>query len=102
MSKRQAELQAALEAILAEPYGCCFCDSGKLRNSDKQHDPACGFAMARKALAICEVCDGSGQVSSKDPNRDKAWMIPCPECRSRRRREGLLSELNRNRHDCAR
>ncbi len=43
-----------LRAILAEPYGCPFCDSGKLRtegNPAKDHDPTCGFAMARAALA---------------------------------------------------
>ena len=42
-----ADLKAALDAILAEPHGCVFCDSGKLRNPEKDHDPTCGFAMAR-------------------------------------------------------
>lgn len=40
----------ALRAILAEPHGCQFCDSGKLRNSEKPHDPNCGFLQASEAL----------------------------------------------------
>lgn len=40
----------ALEAILADPYGCPFCDSGKLRGT-KPHDANCGFKMAQDALA---------------------------------------------------
>lgn len=41
----------ALKAILADPYGCPFCDSGKLRNPAKPHDEDCGFALARAALS---------------------------------------------------
>lgn len=44
-------LRAALKAILDEPHGCVFCDSGKLRNPSKDHDPKCGFAMAQRELA---------------------------------------------------
>ena len=40
----------ALEHVLAEPYGCPFCDSGKLRNPCKSHDANCGFELARAAL----------------------------------------------------
>ena len=44
----------ALRRLLREPYGCPFCDSGKLRrpnNPEKGHDEDCGFAMATQALA---------------------------------------------------
>jgi len=43
-------LRNALKAIMAEPHGCVFCDSGKLRNPNKDHDPACGYALALDAL----------------------------------------------------
>lgn len=45
---------AAIEAILRDPYGCRFCDSGKLRipdNPDKGHDPDCGYLLAEVALS---------------------------------------------------
>ena len=45
------DLLAALEAICADPYGCPFCDSGRLRNQNKPHDENCGFALATAALA---------------------------------------------------
>lgn len=45
------KVEAALRAILKEPYGCVFCDSGKLRNPAKPHDPECGFAMAADAFS---------------------------------------------------
>lgn len=45
------ELLQALQEILAEPYGCRFCDSGKLRNTAKPHDSCCGFELARAAIA---------------------------------------------------
>ena len=43
-------LQKALTALLAKPYGCPFCDSGKLRNPTKDHDEDCGYRMAAAAL----------------------------------------------------
>jgi hypothetical protein len=57
-----AQLRQALEAILAEPHGCVFCDSGLLRCDNpnfksfykgerKEHESDCGFAMARAALS---------------------------------------------------
>ncbi len=52
------ELYAALKALMAEPYGCPFCDSGKLRmpnNPAKDHEVDCGFALARAALAHAEA-----------------------------------------------
>lgn len=33
-----APLRKALQAILDEPHGCRFCDSGKLRNAANNHD----------------------------------------------------------------
>jgi hypothetical protein len=44
-------LERAGKAILAEPYGCAFCDSGKLRNPEKGHNERCGFWLLEAALA---------------------------------------------------
>lgn len=44
--RRLEQALKALRLIIADPYGCRFCDSGKLRNPSKDHDEACGFAMA--------------------------------------------------------
>ena len=49
---RPARLEAALRAILAEPYGCPFCDSGKLRNPTKGHTDKCGFGLAQAELSV--------------------------------------------------
>lgn len=49
---REAQLEKALTAILADPYGCVFCDSGKLRNPSKPHTPTCGFALARAIVPV--------------------------------------------------
>lgn len=40
------DLRASLQLILAEPHGCPMCDSGKLRDPDKEHWDRCGFAKA--------------------------------------------------------
>lgn len=51
-------LRYALELILAEPHGCAFCDSGKLRNPNnpaKGHTDECGFDAAHRALNTAEV-----------------------------------------------
>jgi hypothetical protein len=48
------ELLHALELILAEPHGCPFCDSGKLRkpmNPAKGHTADCGFDAAQRVVA---------------------------------------------------
>lgn len=42
---------AALQGILAEPYGCSLCDSGKLRNPGKGHQPDCPYEVAHAAIA---------------------------------------------------
>lgn len=47
---KQDAMLTALQRILAEPYGCAFCDSGKLRNPAKDHDENCGFALARAVV----------------------------------------------------
>lgn len=47
---RAEKIETALRAILAEPYGCPMCDSGKLRNAAKKHWPNCGYALANAAL----------------------------------------------------
>lgn len=31
-------------------------------------------------LFACSTCGGSGKVKSKNPERDKAWEVPCPSC----------------------
>lgn len=48
------DMRTALLAILADPHGCPFCDSGKLRNPNKGHTDECGFALAQAALAKAE------------------------------------------------
>lgn len=48
------ELVKALTAILREPYGCVFCDSGVLRDPKKSHRDDCGYTLARKALGLRE------------------------------------------------
>lgn len=52
-----AEAQEAVEAILKEPYGCPFCDSGKLRSPDKDHLPNCGFLLAAKFAALAPAAE---------------------------------------------
>jgi len=47
-------LLEALKLILAEPHGCPMCDSGTLRNPDKQHWESCGFARAVAVVAQAE------------------------------------------------
>lgn len=43
-------VETALQAILKEPFGCPFCDSGKLRNPNKDHTSTCGFRLAAEAM----------------------------------------------------
>jgi hypothetical protein len=47
---RLAELWQVLEVLDANPYGCPMCDSGRLRDSTKQHWPECGHARMRALL----------------------------------------------------
>ena len=53
---RPARLEVALRAILAEPYGCVFCDSGKLRNLAKGHTAECCFGLAQVAIGDAPCC----------------------------------------------
>lgn len=46
LSRTVSRLQGVIKAILDDPHGCVFCDSGKLRNPSKDHTPECGFARA--------------------------------------------------------
>lgn len=50
LSVKNAEMEKAIRQILTEPYGCVFCDSGKLRNPVKHHAINCGFWMAQCAI----------------------------------------------------
>ena len=48
-----SKYREVLEAILKDPYGCRFCDSGKLRKPNdpkKDHDYDCGYLLALEAL----------------------------------------------------
>lgn len=44
--------RAAIAGILAEPYGCPMCDSGKLRTPKKSHWPDCPYAIANDVLGL--------------------------------------------------
>lgn len=48
------DLYEALKAIEADPHGCPMCDSGKLRNPDKEHWDRCGYPKLAAALAKAE------------------------------------------------
>ncbi len=55
------DLLEGLTALLADPYGCRFCDSGRLRTPNhpgKGHDATCGFVLAHAAI---ERATGGGQ-----------------------------------------
>lgn len=47
---RVVELEAAIVALLAEPYGCPMCDSGKLRTPRKEHWDTCPYKRAKALL----------------------------------------------------
>jgi hypothetical protein len=49
--RNHGPLLAALRGLLAEPYGCSLCDSGKPRNEAKGHQPDCPYEAAREAIA---------------------------------------------------
>jgi DNA-binding transcriptional MerR regulator len=55
LTDQNAAMRAALERILAEPYGCAFCDSGVLREFSrkrgKDHADDRPFSIARRALS---------------------------------------------------
>jgi hypothetical protein len=45
-----AAVYVVLRKLLAEPYGCPFCDCGVLRNPLKDHIDDCPYAMAHAVL----------------------------------------------------
>lgn len=70
---RIVELETVLGLILKEPYGCPMCDSGKLRNPEKEHWDACGFAAARRVLQRrTYACGCSAEGATPVPDQ-------CPE-----------------------
>jgi len=44
------QTQAILHRFIEEPYGCPFCDSGKLRNPVKGHTSDCAWRQATEFL----------------------------------------------------
>lgn len=44
------EVLEALRMLLAEPYGCSLCDSGKMRNPKKGHQPDCPYENAKRVI----------------------------------------------------
>jgi hypothetical protein len=56
------DIGAALERLLSEPYGCGFCDSGKLRKrvdgGEPFHADDCGYPMASAALVKAGLREG--------------------------------------------
>jgi hypothetical protein len=46
----QADYKAAIEALLESPYGCAFCDYGRLRNPNKAHSDNCAHALVEGLL----------------------------------------------------
>jgi hypothetical protein len=55
-----AQREDLLRGLLAEPYGCSFCDSGKLRNPTKGHLSDCPYERAAVALADPERTRATG------------------------------------------
>ena len=71
----RADLEAArgaLRGLLAEPYGCPFCDAGKLRTEGvpaKDHNTDCPYFVARALLAP--------PADQGEPSAE------CPRCKER-------------------
>jgi hypothetical protein len=40
----------AFNELLMDPHGCKFCDSGRLRNPQKEHTDECGFGQIQKIM----------------------------------------------------
>ena len=50
VQRERNELIVALSNILANPDGCSLCDSGRVRNEAKGHQPDCVYQVARDLL----------------------------------------------------
>lgn len=73
----ESGMRKALEAILKEPHGCPFCDSGKLRtpnNPAKDHDPDCGFLLAKAALSNDQPKQDNPVDQHSEQDQDKLWQ----------------------------
>ncbi len=55
IAARERILLTALRGLLAEPYGCSLCDSGKPRNPAKGHQPDCPYEIARAAIESSQI-----------------------------------------------
>lgn len=51
------DLLAACKSLLSEPFGCPFCDSGRLRNSERIHTLDCAYVLLQNAIAKAEGTD---------------------------------------------
>jgi len=61
MSHWTEDLLEAVRMIIAQPYGCTLCDSGRPLNPAKGHQPDCGFEAARIAVARVEDARRGGK-----------------------------------------
>lgn len=48
---RIVSLEYVIRGLLAEPYGCPFCDAGTLRNASKNHTGTCPYAVAHRIMS---------------------------------------------------
>jgi hypothetical protein len=70
-SPEGTSMRDALEALLKDPHGCAFCDSGKLRKSVTtgelcEHEDSCGYKLAQDALATPVPALPAGQVNASE------------------------------------
>jgi hypothetical protein len=72
----------ALQAILAEPYGCSLCDSGTPRNPAKGHQPDCPYEVARLAI---EKISRESHITQRAPDG-----VVCPACKSTNAFEAVI------------
>lgn len=57
-----------IKRFLAEPYGCGFCDSGKLRSLVKQHSDNCPYFLAEQFLSRVNKGNEWIELSKSTPN----------------------------------
>ena len=102
---RVPTVKDALTAILKEPFGCPFCDSGKSRKGKGSHDvdgnctePDCGYAMARTALAAAppvEVQPPANQYMAYFNQIQHRGNV-LARCQHDREAEVIVQHLNRS------